>query len=242
MTNIVLLDNIAHADLHVVPGYGADTGDAVNQLLVFPTEFQALQREYPLLLSRDAEGAFQAVAITGLDRDDNLFLTAAGWEARAIPAVQRRGPFVIGFRERGVDGEIQREPVIRIDLDDPRVHLSGGAGHPLFLPHGGNAPYLEAITDVLRTIHLGVGASGPMFATFDSLGLIEPADLRLMLSETEEIDLAGYFTVSAERLAGLDGAALERLNRAGFLAAAFNLIASLDNFPALIARRQRRRG
>ena len=44
MTNIVLLDTIAHADLRVATGYAAGFGDAVNQCVVFPTEFDAVQR------------------------------------------------------------------------------------------------------------------------------------------------------------------------------------------------------
>lgn len=240
MTNIVLLDNIAHADLHVIPRFGAAFGDAVNQLLVFPTEFQALQREYPILFSRGPDGALQAVAITGLDRDENLFLGANGWDARYIPAVQRRGPFVIGFREQQIGGVVEQKPVIRIDLDDPRVRMAGGEGQPVFLPHGGNAPYLEAVAGVLRTIHMGIAASAPMFAAYESLGLIEPVALRVMLSETDQISFEGYFTIGAERLANLDGAALERLNRAGLLAPAFQVIASLDNIAVLIERRSRR--
>lgn len=45
MTDIVLLNNIDHAQLRVAQGYGAAFGDAVNQALVFPTEFEALQRD-----------------------------------------------------------------------------------------------------------------------------------------------------------------------------------------------------
>ncbi len=242
MANTVLLDNIAHADLHVVTRYGAQFGDAVNQVLVFPTEFQAIQREYPILFSRDAAGAFQAVAITGLARDENLFLGDAGWDARYIPAVQRRRPFIIGLREQPAGADVVRQPVIRIDLDDPRVRLTAGEGEAVFRRHGGNSAYLDEIAGVLRLIHVAVAASAPMFAAFEALHLIDPVALQLKLSDTDEIALQDYSTISAERLAELDGAALERLNRAGLLAPAFHVIASLDNFAALIERHNHRRG
>ena len=60
MTNKVLLNNIDHQDLRVVPVHGAEHGDSVNQMMVFPTEFEALQREYPILFRRDDEGAAEA--------------------------------------------------------------------------------------------------------------------------------------------------------------------------------------
>ncbi len=117
MTNIVLLDTIAHADLRVATGYAAGFGDAVNQCVVFPTEFDAVQREYPILFRRDAAGAFYAVALLGLDRDENLFLDQGGWSARHIPVLHQRGPFLIGTVERDIDGVLQSEPMLHVDLE-----------------------------------------------------------------------------------------------------------------------------
>ncbi len=237
MTDIVLLDNVAHAELRIVPQYGAACGDSVNQLLIFPSELQAAQREYPILLIPDDQGALQLVAIVGLSRDENLFLDGGHWDARYVPAIQRRGPFIIGFR----DAE-QTDPVIEINLDDPRVRLSGGDGHAVFLRHGGNAPYLEQAIATLRSIHLGVAAAPAMFAVFAALDLIEPAAIEIKLSETDQINFQGYSTISADRLAALDGAGLDRLNRSGHLAMAVHIIASLDNFSNLIDRHRRRFG
>ncbi|HWU95850.1 MAG TPA: SapC family protein, partial [Sphingomonas sp.] len=53
MTRPVALDNVAHADLRVALRHGAAYGDAVNQTLVFPTEFAEAQREFPILFRRD---------------------------------------------------------------------------------------------------------------------------------------------------------------------------------------------
>ena len=141
MTRFVLLDNIAHKDLRVRTGYSAEFGDNVNNVLIFPTEFAFAQREYPILFRRDTDGNLQAIALLGLDKDENLFLDDNGWNARYVPAVQQRGPFLIGFRNPEVDGDVVREPVIHVDLDHPRI--SQTEGEPVFLRHGGNSPYLE---------------------------------------------------------------------------------------------------
>jgi hypothetical protein len=81
MTNTVLLDNVTHKDLRVRAGYSAAFGDNINLALVFPTEFVFVQREYPILFRRDAKGEFQAVALLGLDKSENLFLDGSGWNA-----------------------------------------------------------------------------------------------------------------------------------------------------------------
>src|SRR4030095_12157074 len=68
MTNRVFLNNVEHRDLRVVTRHSVDFGDGINQVLVFPTEFEELQREYPILFRRAADGDFQAVALLGNPR------------------------------------------------------------------------------------------------------------------------------------------------------------------------------
>jgi hypothetical protein len=234
MTNRVLLNNVDHHDLRVVPVHGAEHGDAVNQMLVFPTEFEALQREYPILFRRDAEGAWQAVVLLGLDRDENLFLgDDGGWDARYVPALAARGPFSIALQAGS------GEPMIHVDLDDPRV--GGDAGEPLFLPQGGNAPYLRRVAATLGAIYDGMEAAPAMFAALETAGLIEPVRLEIALSETERYDVDPFSSIAPERLAELDGETLAGLNRAGHLRAAYLALASLGNVERLIARKNAKR-
>jgi hypothetical protein len=124
MTNRVLLNNVDHGDLRVATGHRPAFGDAINQVLIFPTEFEAVQREYPIFFRKDAEGAFQSVALLGLDRDENLFLEESGqggmWNARYVPAIQQRGPFSIALQSGGGG-----EPMIHVDLDDPASSRRG---------------------------------------------------------------------------------------------------------------------
>jgi hypothetical protein len=231
MTKTVQLNNVDHHDLRVITRHAAEFGDAVNQVLVFPTEFEEIQREYPIFFTPDASGDLQAVALLGLDRDENLFLDESGWQARYVPAAQQRGPFVIGMAEDSGD------PMIHVDPEHPRIGHGDGEGQPLFLPHGGNSPYLEHIAGVLRTIYAGLDLIRPMFEAFEDAGLIEPVAVEVQLSDTEQYDLPDYSTISAERLGALDSAALERLHRAGFLYPAFLVVASTANVNRLIERK-----
>jgi hypothetical protein len=239
MTNNVLLNNVDHQDLRVDTRHGAAYGDAINQALIFPTEYEDIQREYPIFFRRDEAGDFQSIALLGLDRDENLFLGEGGWQARYVPAIQRRGPFSIGLRER--DGDGRAEPMIHIDLDHPRIGAGEGEGEALFLPHGGNAPYLERVTEVLRQIYTGLEVSKPMFAAFAAQELIRPVAIEAQLSDEEKYVLPDFYTIDEVRLAALDGASLERLHEAGFLRAAFLAAASLGNMSRLIELKNSRR-
>ncbi len=234
--NRVLLNNVDHADLRVIVSYGVAYGDALNQVLVLPTEFEAVQREYPILIRKDAAGAWQAVALLGLDRDENLFLDETGWNARYVPAVQRRGPFSIAL-QRDEPGA-QPRPMIHVDLDHPRV--SRDEGERLFLPAGGNAPYLQSVNRALGQIHEGLEIAAPMFAFFDELGLIEPIDIEIKLDDQTTYDLPDVFTLAHDRLAAVTGDNLEQLHQSGLLQAAHWIISSMGNIEELIARKTRK--
>ena len=236
MTRTVALNNVDHQDLRVALRHGAAFGDAANRLPLFPTEFEEAQREFPILFDRTPEGGLQAVALLGFDRDENLFLDGDRWTSRHVPLVQQRGPFSIGVP---ADENAAADPVIHIDLDDPRV--GAGEGESLFLPHGGNAPYLDMVGRVLRTIYAGIEQSRTMYALFDELGLVQPVNIEITLSDAERVALPDHMAITRDRLAQLDVSALDRLNAAGFLYPAHMAAASLSNVARLIRLKNTRR-
>lgn len=236
MTNRVLLNNVDHADLRVIAGHGSRFGDTINLALVLPTEFEEVQREYPILLRKDPNGDYQAVALMGLDRDENLFLDGEAWRARYVPAVQQRGAFSIALQDPG-DGS-EPVPMIHVDLDHPRI--SPDQGQPLFLPAGGNAPYLQHVMRVLGTIYDGLDVAPQMYAAFAALDLIAPVEIKIALDGGASYDLPDFHTIDADRLAALSGIDLERMHRAGLLRAAQWIISSLGNVQHLVELKNRR--
>jgi hypothetical protein len=238
MTNRVLLNNVDHADLTVRHRFGAAFGDQVNSVRLFPTEYEAAAREYPILFRQDPDsGQMLAVALLGLDADENLFLAGDDWNARYVPAVQARGPFSIGL-QRSEDGT-PADALIHVDLDDPRVGRDA-EGHAVFRSHGGNSPYLESVTGVLRTLSDGLELEPAMFAAFAEFDLIQPVQLQVQVNDTRRYDLVDFLTIDTNRLSELDGDALVRLNRFGFLRLAFTVAASLGNISRLIDIKNRR--
>jgi hypothetical protein len=235
-----MLNNVAHHDLRVITRHGAEFGDNVGTVPTFPTEYGDVQREYPIFFRKDAHsGEFQSIALLGFQPDENLFLDDGTWQAAYIPGIVARGPFLIGFQNQDVDGELRREPVIHVDLDNPRV--SRTEGEPVFLPQGGNTRYLERIGTILQGIHQGLAVSQAMFEAFTAHELIEPVNVEVKFNAEEQFDLRGLYTISEERLRKLDGDSLYKLNSAGFLQGAFLVIASLNNMKKLIDMKHRRR-
>ena len=233
MTN-VLLNNVDHHDLRVITRHGPEFGDSVSQVLAFPTEFEWLQREYPIVLRKSSEGPLRPVALLGLARSENLFLDdEGGWRASNVPALMQRGPFSIAAPDDG-----QGEPMIRIDLDSPRISRS--EGEPIFLPHGGNSPYLERTAAVLQAIYAGHRLLDPMVAAFEAARLLQPINLEVRVGETEVHVVPEVLTIDRARLAALGGTELAELHRHGFLQSAFLLAASLGNVQRLADLKNRR--
>ncbi len=239
MTNHVLLDNVNHRDLRVRQVFAPGEGYDVNVARVFPSEFVAIQRDYPMFFVKNSEtGNFEAVALLGFENEENLFLGNPGWDADFIPLSIQRQPFLIGFQQQDVDGVPSKVPVIHIDLDHPSVRT--GDGEPLFLAQGGEAPHLERVASVLNAIHEGHEESDGFTRTLVGLELIESVKIDVEFVDGSKKSLAGLFKVNEERLAGLSGNALEVLNTAGHLQSVFLMLASLSSMSRLIDRKNRR--
>ena len=239
MARYELLNNIAHKDLLVVTRFGREFGDDVGMVPAFPSEYAELQREYPIFFRKDRDsGDWQSVALLGFEQRENLFLQDGRWNAAYLPGAAAKGPFLIGFQEQRIDGELRKEPVMHVDLEHPRVSFI--EGEPVFLPHGGNSPYLEHVAGVLRGIRDGTEFGTSMFAAFDSMGLIQPVTLDVQLEDNHRVNVNGLHGIDRDRLAALDAYSLHRLHQAGFLEGAYLVLASLHNMRRLMAEKQRR--
>lgn len=227
MSKHVLLNNVDHKDLRVITTRSAGYGDNVMLAATFPGEFRNLQAHYPIVFRKNAQGQFEPVALLGFKDGQNLFLSKQGWDATYIPMTIERLPFLIGFSQ-------DRQPMMHIDLDSPRV--SRTQGEPIFREFGGNTEFLERMNSLLLAIHQGLAANEPFIGALLQYELLESFVLDIQLNDGSQNRLAGFYTIKEERLLDLNGAVLERLNRAGHLHAIYMAIASISNFRALIER------
>ena len=233
MANFQILNNIDHKDLRIITERSARFGDNVWYAVTFPAEFRNLQRHYPIFFIKNPnDGEFQAVAMFGVENGENLFLDEYGWNASYIPLNIMRQPFLIGFQEKDKGGKVEREPVITVNMDSPRVSLE--QGEPVFLEHGGNSDYLERVNSVLKVLYQGMLGSKPFFDALTDLDLLESFVLDVQLDDGSEHRLAGYYTINEDVLKELDGEKLEMLSRKGHLEAIYMAIASMSKVSDLL--------
>lgn len=233
MTNHVLLDNKTHKDIKINTAKTAKLGNNISHTLTFPTEFTNVQREYPILFSKNSNtGAFQSVVMFGLRPNENLFLKRGKWNAAYIPAVIEKAPFLIGFEEKEIDGEKVTNPMVCIDMDSPRVNYDNGEA--IFDKDGTNTNYLNKVSNNLMLINDGAEMSKQMFAAFVEHNLLETVTLNIELENGEKLCIDGNYTINQKNLSTLDGKALEELNSKGFLQMAHMALASLNNIQKLV--------
>jgi len=236
----VLLNNVDHHDLRLIMRHGALFGDNVNQALIMPSEYQEIQRYYPIFFRRTEEGGFKSVALLGFDRDENLFLDGDRWNAAYVPAMHRVAPFLIGQPEAAPGEDLPADAEAMILVDPGHARISRTEGEALFLPHGGNSPALTHVTQILQQVYAGAQASDPMFAAFYEAGLLAPVEIEVKVNDQQSYVLKDMFTISRDALHGLSADHLKALNAAGFLALAFQVVSSLGNLGHMITLKNSR--
>ena len=233
MPKPALLNNVEHKDLKVITDRAERYGDNVMYAFTFPAEFRDLQAHYPIVFHKSVDGtSFDAVALLGFQDGENLFLEEGKWDAPYIPLTVERQPFMIGRNGDNL--------MMHIDMDHPRV--SRTEGRELFLPHGGNSDYLDAMSGLLGTIHDGMESLPDFIKTLNELELLEGFVADIELNDGSQNRLVGFYTINEERLANLDTPSLERLHKANYLPGIYYQLASLSKFRNLIDRKNRRAG
>ena len=230
MPHHVLLNNIEHKDVRIVTRRGAAHGDDVMLAITFPAEFRDLQAHYPIVFRKTPDGTgFEPVVLFGFQERENLFLGPNGWDASYVPLAIERQPFLIGITNG--------EPMVHIDLASPRV--SAADGEAVFLAQGGNTEFLEQINSILLGIYQGVQATAPFITALLEHALLESFVVDIELDDGSQNRLAGFYTINEDKLGALPGDAVARLHQAGYLQAIYMVLASMSNFRALIARKNR---
>lgn len=227
-----MLTSDQHQSVAVDTRARPEYGDMVNRAIALSAEFNELHREYPLLLRKTAEApGFVAHAILGFEKDENLFVTEDRWTTTFVPATLARGPFSLGYI-RGEDGG-NAPAGVKIMIDDQHPRLRAG-GQPVFLPLGGETPYLQGIKRVLQTVDAGLRADRVFYRELLAMELLEEVKIQISVFPELRYDFSGYYSINQEKLAALTGEQLLELHRQGLLGPVYFLISSLGNFQRLV--------
>ncbi|MEW6998676.1 SapC family protein [Colwelliaceae bacterium BS250] len=236
MSNHQQLDNITHKDLRIICEHHPKFGDTASYSSVMMSELDLVQSDYPIFFRKNTNtGQFECIALFGLGADENLYLDNNGWHASYIPLTIRRRPFLIGYAEQEIDGVIKQDPVIHIDMDSPRISTS--EGEPVFLPQGGQTPFLQQAASVLNQINNGHEQNKHFVDTLLEHDLLESVNVKVTLKDNNAIELNSLYTVNSEQLAKIDGSLLSTLHQQGYVKAMHMILASTANLNTLIAKK-----
>ncbi|MBR9726833.1 SapC family protein [Shewanella intestini] len=235
MSQHVLLNSVDHKNLKINLSRSALLGDNLWFSATFPLEFRSVQAHYPIFFQKDpSSGQFFSVAMFGFKQNENLFLTADGWDAAYIPLSVRRQPFLIGQQTIREDGVEQQQRVIHIDMANPRI---GQEGEALFYEFGGNTPYLDEVGDMLETIHQGLQDNADFVDSLISNELLESFTLDITLDDGSQNQMLGFYTINEDKLATLSAEILAQLHHKGHLQAIYMALASHSNMRDLMQRK-----
>jgi hypothetical protein len=240
MTNFALLNNDDHQNVRVITERSAKYGDNVMYALTFPFEFRSVQAFYPILFHNDAKGDPYPVALFGFQEGENLFLDDSGWDARYVPAMVRREPFLIGYQGSEDQEDDERARVLSLDMDHPRV--SREEGEALFQPLGARTPFLDDIAELMENIYQGYQHNKVLMAALQEHGLLESVIMDITLDNGSKNQLQGFHAIDEDKLQQLPGSVIEDFWKQHVLMPIFMILASTKNIRNLIDRKNAQRG
>ena len=233
MARHVLLDNITHKDLKIIPARGNGGGDDIGYSAIVPWEFRQAAAHFPIFFRKTSNSQFEAVALFGFSPDENLFIDATGWSDAYMSLSVERIPFSIGYTQDFESG--QRQLVIHVDMDHPRVSFTTGTA--VFLKQGGHSKYLEQVNSILAELINGVTVCQRFTDILQAEDLLEPFILQSTLDNGELLELRGFYTINEMVLRDLNAEQLARLHSQNFLELIYMSIASLANIKKLIDKK-----
>ena len=227
-----MVDNVTHKNLKIDQVNHKFFGEEARLLRVIPTEFRQLATEYPIYFAKNfSTGQFEIAAVVGFDEKENLLLKDGTWKANYIPLDVQRKPFLMGFKEE--DKETRREPLVYLDLDDPRVNEA--QGEELFLEFGGTSPYLQSMSSILFELYNGEKFTRAFSSTLSQMELIEPVRLEIKFVNNELRNFEGLYMIHEEKLRDLESDKITELHKKGYLQLAHLMLVSSNNMTKLIS-------
>jgi hypothetical protein len=162
-------------------------------------EIAIASRDYPIaFVTGDGERSFLAMAILGLEQQQNLFVDASGaWDGNTyVPAYVRRYPFCMA--RVTADGTEQTERIACVEKA-----AVGADGDALYDDKGVELPAWQATKTLLFEFEADLTRTEEMCATLKGLGLLEPFSVQAMPREGAPLAMTGMHRVAEQKLAEL---------------------------------------
>lgn len=173
----------------------------------------------------DQGGAFQPVAVMGLQPAQNLFVAPDGrWIHGYIPAACRGYPFRIGHTPEG--GQ-----VLCFD-EDSGLLVDLPSGEPFFVEDGSPAPGVAQVMEFLVATEQSRAQTAAAVAVLGEKKLLKALPL-VLRTDAGEKSVEGLFQIDEQALNALTAEDLAAVRDAGGLVVAYCQLLSLQHLPVL---------
>jgi len=208
-----------------------DYATAAHAVPLQVTEFGPASLTYPIIFGGEA---LAPLAVMSIRPNENLFITDNGeFELAAyVPAFIRRWPFVLANNDE------QQKMIVCIDRSAPILTVGGEV--PLF-QDGQPSAFTQQAIQFCTDFETERRRTEQFVQTLKTLDLLESKQTTFTPRDAngvagEPIQLADYFAVSEEKLAGLSKTKLAELHASGALRQIYAHLTSLLNWDRLVAK------
>lgn len=226
----IYLNAVNHKSVKVASPTNYSFARESNSALVVTQDFQEATKCFPIVFTKDQEGAIIAVAVLGLRGKENLFVDEDGnWrEGVYVPAYFRRYPFILA--KGGTENNL-----LTVCVDSAYEGFGSTEGMELFDAEGNQTEDLKKMVELLRTYQAQFEATKTMARLLMEYGLFKEVTASITLAAGEKIGLGGLMMVDEEAMLKLEDEKILKLVRPGYLALIYAHLYSLSNFRVLMA-------
>jgi hypothetical protein len=206
----VLLDKNAHKNLCVTQSESDFAFAAkISAVIIAMVEFVPAAWDYPIVFARDPDGKIVPVALLGIRRDENLFVTDGKWRYGSyVPAFIRRYPFIPA--ETGSDQ-------LAICIDETYAGFAAGSGAPLFDEKGEPAALLKQAIALMRDYYAQCMRTADFTRLLGDLELFKELSIRIEMKDGTSFVLSEVLAVDEAKFTKLTKEAVCQLHDAGYL-------------------------
>jgi len=211
-----------HRDWSVRMGQNYGFARDVNSVPLLAAEFLAAARNYAIVFAGNDDEVFPSIVL-GMRANENAYVDAAGnWTGQYVPAFLRRYPFVFA---RSDDGD-----TFTLCIDEEYEDFNtDGRGERMFDAEGNRTQFLETMLNFAREYQALFDRTAVFCKRLKDNDLLESATAQFTLPGGATASLAGFYTISREKLKELDPAVLSEMLATDELELCYAHLHSLGN-------------
>jgi len=220
--NFVPLDKEKHKDIKLAAKPNFEFAKEAHISAASVREFAMLASSTPIVFIKDPNQRTLAVAMLGIEQNQNLFFQNGEWQGAHVPMTLLRYPFDIR-----PDGD-----KLGIYIDENSAQIKDD-GEPLFVD-GEPSTFLRSRQQFLTDMANSEMLTQRFVAKLEEHNLLEEINIRVAYQNGEQRNVTGLFSINEKTLLDLSSEAVVDLHKSGFIGAAYTAMVSLGQLNRLV--------